>query len=138
MLQLDLIGLVLTIFVLGPQNILYTVLAILVHELGKIIALTFLTPQVETVVTGGILNTTIFKTAEPVLVSLVVTLAGPFFCLFMGLMFLGVNFKSFSPKQLGKLFNPFIRLERPWAAINLRLAFLSALISIIGLLDLKY
>lgn len=130
MLQIDIIGLIITIFFLGPQNILYIVLAIIVHELGRILSLLLLMPQLELMVTGGVLNIMIFKVPEPFIFSLLTILAGPFFCFLMGLICKGMNFRNFGFRQLNNLLNPFIKLKKPWAIINLRLALFSAIISL--------
>ncbi|HHV72675.1 MAG TPA: hypothetical protein GXX38_08725 [Clostridia bacterium] len=134
MLQLDLIGLFITLLFLGPQNIFYVFIAILIHEIGRLVFLILIKSPVEAVVTGGILNSTVLATAEPITISLLITLAGPFFCMITSLFIFRMKKKFL--KNINEFINPFCKLDNPWAVINFRFAILSTIFGIIKLLNI--
>lgn len=124
MLTIDIIGLSLSIFLIGLRYPHYVIAAALFHDIGMILMVLFFNGQVETVVTAGAFSS-IAVTKLDAIRSVVIAFSGPLVNYTFSALIGGTEFE-----KTANIFNPFARLRHPFAIINLRLAFLSFVVTL--------
>lgn len=121
MLALDIIGLVITILLVGPRYAHYVLIAAGIGELGRIMALLYVNARLDAVVAGGIFSGIDMQGVNAKLPILFVYFSGPLVNYFVGMAFGGLEKEKFV-----SLYNPFAVVRQPFAITNIRLAILSA------------
>lgn len=121
MLALDIIGLVITVFLVGLRYAHYVLLAAVLGETGRIMAILYMNIQPDAVVAGGIFGRMYLQGIHTQLAVVFIYFGGALTNFFIGMAFGGLEKERFA-----SLFNPFAVIKQPFAVINLRLAILAA------------
>lgn len=121
MLALDIIGLMITILLIGIRYTPYVLAAVVIGETGGILASLYLNAQLDTVVAGGIFSRIAFQGVNARLPVFFIYFGGPLINYFVGMACGGLE-----KEKLAGLINPFASLKHPFAVMNIRLAILSA------------
>ncbi|QJW48103.1 hypothetical protein HA075_21695 [bacterium BFN5] len=124
MVYIDLIGLVITILVIGIRYPHYGVAAVLIHEFGRVAMTVFLHGQVESVVTAGVFSTAVVSNSNFIMLALI-GFAGPLTNFIICSTSGGIAFE-----RTISLLDPRACLRNPFAVVNLRLALFSCLFNI--------
>lgn len=125
MLTIDIIGLTLTVLLIGLRYPQYVIFAAVFHELGRIIMVLFLHENIDSVVAAGIFGSTIVNNFKGSSMNLFITFSGPLANYIVSATAGGIEFE-----KTAHLLNPFAKLKYPFAVVNLRLAVVSLLINI--------
>lgn len=128
MIIVDFIGLLLTACLVGIRYPGYVVLAIIVHEAGRIFFALFFQGQIENIVVSGVFSATSVSQLPAGIKLSLVSFGGPLANYVLSSAIGGVEWE-----KTKDLINPFAILRHPIAVINLRFAITSFLISILRL-----
>lgn len=118
MVGIDLIGLLVTAFLVGPLLIAHVAAAALVQELGRLIVVLAAGGHVQSVMAGGVFG----RTGVSELTPAVALLAGPLIVFAVGLLSGGAT-----AINRPSLWLPWAKTDRPFAAACCRLAVLSTI-----------
>lgn len=125
MLTIDLIGLLLTIFVVSLRYPHYVLLATGIHELGQIFMIIAAHGQLDSIITAGVFGTMTLRPYDSSIVGGLLLFSG-------SLINYGVSYIAggivFEPTRC--LLNPLAKLKLPFSVVNFRLCILSCLIQI--------
>lgn len=121
MLALDIIGLIMTILLVGLRYTHYVLGAVLIGEAGRIFASLYVNAQLDTLVAGGIFSRVDIQGVNAKLSLLFIYFGGSLVNYFVGMAFGGLEKEKFA-----YLLNPFASVRHPFAVMNIRLAILSA------------
>lgn len=121
MLALDIIGLMITILLVGPRYVHYVLIAASMGEFGRIIVSLYVNAQLDAVVAGGIFSAMDIHGVNGKLPILLIYFAGSLVNYFVGMACGGLE-----KEKLACLFNPFAVVQNPFSIMNIRLAVLSA------------
>lgn len=121
MLIIDIIGLVFTVLLVGPQYLHYIVAAVVVGEAGRLLMLLYVGAQLETMVAGGVFDSITAHGAVGIRL-LLIYFGGVLFNYFIGMACGGIE-----QEKLINVLNPFALVKQPFAVINIRLAILSGI-----------
>ena len=126
MITVDFIGILITSCMVGIRYPGYLLLAVFVHEAGRIILAVFCQGQIDSIVVAGVFSATSVSHLSSGLKALLVSLGGPLANYVVSSAVGGVEWEKTS-----HLVNPFSALRHPLAVINLRFAAVSFFISIV-------
>lgn len=124
MLTLDVIGLIISVFLIGLRYAHYACIALVIGELGSIMMSLFVNVQVNTVVAAGIFSRMNVQGVNAGLPLFAIYFGGPLVNYFVGMAFSGPE-----KGHLARILNPFAKVRHPFAVTNIRLAALSILYS---------
>jgi len=119
MLEIDLVGLLVSVCLLGVRYPHYVLLATVINQVVQIIAVIFLHGTVSSVMAAGAFSAVTAKNLTP---SFGVVIGGAFANYMISALVGGTEYEKTSA-----LLSPFTRLKYPWAVINLRFAAVSLL-----------
>lgn len=122
MLTLDVIGLIISVFLVGLRYAHYACIAVVIGELGSIMMSLFVNARVDTVVAAGVFSRMNVQGVNAGLPLFIIYFGGPLVNYFVGMAFGGL-----AKGQFAKIVNPFAKVRHPFAVTNLRLATLSML-----------
>lgn len=120
MVQLDLIGVFITIFLAGPRYFFYVIIGSFLAEFARLAAAIILDAKIKWVVIGGFFG---MVKADSSLKALIL-FAGPIFCWIIGMVFNRGKKNSFSD-----LFDLYGALKNPFAIVMMRMSLVLTLIS---------
>ncbi|WP_378955543.1 hypothetical protein [Pelosinus sp. sgz500959] len=123
MLTIDLIGLLITIFMIGLRYPHYVLLATCIHELGRIFATIAIHGQLDSIVTAGVFGTMVINHYDSSLVGTLLLFSGSLANYIVSSITGGIVFDSTKC-----LLNPLANLKQPFSVINFRLCILSFLV----------
>lgn len=125
MILLDLLGLIISSFVLGPGYIIYVFFLSVLQETVRLMVALVVDAEIERVFISGIFGFTTFQGASAGDIrGMLIVLAGPLILLLVYKMTGGLGR---NPK--GAFFNPLMKVKKPLAMVSLRFALLSLLSS---------
>lgn len=124
MLNIDILGLFFTICLVGARYPHYVFGSALIHDTGRIVMTLLLNGQIDTVVTAGAFSSISVANLDAVK-GAVIAFSGPFINYTASAMLGGAELEKTT-----KILNPFSSLHYPLAVINLRLAFVSFIVTL--------
>lgn len=124
MVSLDVIGVFITIGLIGMRYPVHGMAAILIHELGRLVMAFFLDGRITEAVTAGAFSTIAVSNAD-MIGGILISLGGP-----VANFIICATAGSFTPERAGYLLNPAAKLSQPFAVVNFRLAVLSGLFNL--------
>ncbi len=125
MLTIDFAGLLFTICLVGLRYPHCVLGAAVIHDLGRILVALCLQGHIETIVTAGAFGAAGVSGLKAGWPGVAVAFGGP-----LVNYLVGANLGGTAGVKNARLFHPGAALSRPFAVINVRLALLSALVSI--------
>lgn len=128
MITVDFISLVITNCLVGIRYPGLVLLALLIHEAGKIIAVLFLENQVQGLVVAGVFSTTTLAPMSSDIPPILIALGGPAANYLASSLVGGVEWE-----KTKALYNPLAILEHPLAVVNFRFAIISLAICLVRL-----
>ena len=128
MITVDLIGILLTLCIVGARYPVHLVFAILIHEAGRVALALFFQGHIDTILVSGVFSATDVSQLSAEFTIGLVAFGGPMANYVLSLTIGGVEWE-----KTKDLLNPFSLLRHPFAVINLRFAAVSFVISIIRL-----
>lgn len=124
MLSIDLIGLMLTVLIVGVRYPHYVIVAAMIHELGRILMALFLHGEIEVILAAGAFGTTTVSNYSSSLTVVLIMLSGPLANYIIGAA------AGIQNDRMANLINSSAVLASPFAVINFRLAVMSILVSL--------
>lgn len=125
MILLDLLGLVISSFILGPGYIIYVFFLSVLQEAARLAVALAVDAQIEKVFISGIFGSTTFQgVSTQDLRGMAIVLAGPLILLLVYRIAGGLG-----RNPRGAFLNPLMRVKKPLAMVSLRFGLLSLLIS---------
>jgi hypothetical protein len=124
MVSIDILGIILSALFIGIRYPHIAFIAILTHEAGKIFMAILVHKQVNFIIAAGAFGTASFADVGNES-GILVMFSGALANFILASMIGGLEYE-----KTAHLFNPLISLRAPWTVINLRLALLSAVITI--------
>jgi len=121
MVAIDIIGLILTVLLMGPRYAHYILAAVVIGEVGRILMTLYVNAQLDALVAGGIMNGITFHGATGISL-LLIYFGGVIFNYFIGMACGGIE-----REKLTHVLNPFAVVKQPFAVVNIRLAILSGI-----------
>lgn len=125
MLAIDIIGLAMTICLVGLRYPHLVLGAAVIHDMGRIIMALFLHGNIETIVAAGAFGTADVSNLNSVFKNALIVLSGPLVNYMVSATIGGIE-----RERTVNLFNPCAVVKSSFAVINLRLAILSFLVNI--------
>jgi hypothetical protein len=125
MLTVDFAGLLLTIGIIGLRYPHYVLGAALIHDLGRLLMALLFQGRIETIIAAGAFGTAAVSGVKAAGGAFLIALGGP-----LANYLVGANLGGAAWEKTSCLLHPGAALKRPFAVINLRLALLSALVTI--------
>ncbi len=125
MVAIDMIGLILTICLVGVRYPHLVLLAALIHEFGRIVIAIILHGHIESVIAAGAFGSTIVSHQQGSLISALIIFGGPLANYIVSSTAGGIEFE-----RTAALLNSGACLKHPFAVVNLRLALVSVLVNI--------
>lgn len=125
MLAVDMIGLTMTICLIGLRYPHLVLGAAIIHDMGRVLMALFLHGNIETIVAAGAFGTADVSNLNSVLKNALIVLSGPLVNYMVSATVGGVE-----RERTGNLLNPCAVLTSSFAVINLRMAILSFLVNI--------
>ncbi|HWR54949.1 MAG TPA: hypothetical protein VN462_00455 [Negativicutes bacterium] len=122
MLTLDVIGLIISVFLIGLRYAHYACIAVVIGALGSIMMSLFVNAQVDTVVAAGVFSRMNIQGVNAGLPLFMIYFGGPLVNYFIGMACGGPE-----KGKLARIVNPFAKVRYPFAVTNIRLAILSML-----------
>ena len=122
MLAVDLIGLILTVCIIGFRYPHCVLGAAVIHDLGSVLTAVFLQGRVETIIAAGAFGTTTVSGVKAGLPVVAVALGGA-----MANYLAGASLGGAAWEKTSRLLNPGAALKHPFAVVNLRLAVVSSI-----------
>lgn len=122
MLILDVVGMIVSTFMVGLRYAHYVWAAAIIGAVGSVLASLFVNAQVDMVVAAGVFSRITVHGVNAGLPQFAQYFGGPLVNYFVGMACGGLEKEKF----WGKL-NPFARVSQPFAVINIRLAVLSVI-----------
>lgn len=124
MLTIDILGLSISVFLVGIRYPHYVMSAALVHDAGMILMTLFFNGQLETVVTAGAFSSVAAGSLDGIRTA-VIAFSGPLVNYALSALIGGSEFE-----KTASLLNSFAKLRHPAATINLRLAIVSFIVTL--------
>ncbi len=125
MIAIDIIGLFITVFLIGLRYPHYVLLAASIQELGKILMAIFLHGHIDTIIAAGAFgNTVVSNSNSNGIIDALIVFSGSLTNYIVSSTAGGVEFE-----KTGNLIASTACLKSPFAVINLRLAILSFLVN---------
>ncbi len=121
MLLIDMVGMLVTLFLTGLRYPQYVLLATLIHDLANIMAVFLLKRQIQSIVSAGAFGIAV-TSSDSGSPAFWILILGPLANYLAASAAGGISFE-----RTANLLNPFAKLRRPFAVINLRLAVFSLL-----------
>lgn len=122
MLAIDIIGLFITIIIIGIRYPHHVLIAAIVHEIGRVLMVLMVSGKVTLIIAAGAFGTNPGIDQYNWLMGSLIKISGPLanyiFCAATGGIYL---------ETLTNIVNPGAKLVNPFAVINLRFAFVSML-----------
>jgi hypothetical protein len=125
MLTVDFIGLLITVCLIGLRYPQYVLGAALVHDLGTIIVALFFQGRIDAIVAAGVFGTAAVSGVKAGAPAVLVAFGGP-----LANYIVSVGLGGAAWEKTSCLFHPGAALKQPFAVVNLRLAAISALVTI--------
>lgn len=125
MLMIDIIGLLVTILLIGFRYPHYVIFAAAIHEFSRIIMVLFLHGTIDSVVAAGIFGSTVVHNFKESSLNWLVIFSGPLANYIVSSTAGGIEFES-----TAHLINPLKKLTYPFAVVNLRFAIISLLVNL--------
>ncbi|CUH94061.1 putative membrane protein [Propionispora sp. 2/2-37] len=126
MIVVDFIGLVFTLCLVGLRYPHYALVAMFIHETGRILMAVFLHQKIDLVVAAGAFGKTVVGETAGSVVMACIALGGPLANYIISVVAGGIEYEKTT-----NLLNPAARLKCPVSVINLRLAVISFFLSLI-------
>ena len=127
MLSIDIVGLVISVCLVGIRYPHYAFAAAVINAIGQIIMVIFLTGNVEKIVTAGAFSSAAVTNLGG-LKTMLFTISGPLANFIISKFAGGIEFVS-----TNHIVNPTAMLKHPLAVINLRFAVISLVLSLFQL-----
>lgn len=124
MVSIDLIGLAVTLGIIGLRYPLYALAAAAIHEFGRLAMTVFLSGQVEAVVAAGAFSTTTVSDTDLITAALI-AFGGP-----LANFIIGATSGGLLSERTEHVIDPRSTLRNPFAVVNFRLALFSCLFNI--------
>lgn len=124
MLTIDIIGLSLSVLLIGIRYPHYVIAAALLHDAGMILMTLFFNGQLDTVVTAGAFSSITVSSLDGVRTA-AIAFSGPLVNYALSALIGGIEFE-----KSANILNTFAKLRHPMAIINLRLAISSFLVTL--------
>jgi len=125
MLAIDIIGLVMTVCLIGIRYPHFVLGAAIIHDMGRVVMALFLHGNIESIVAAGAFGSTDVSNLNSVLKNAVIILSGP-----LANYMVSATVGGIERERTINLFNPCATLQSSFAVINLRLAILSFLVNL--------
>jgi hypothetical protein len=125
MLTVDFIGLFITVCFIGLRYPHCVLGAAFVHDLGAIIAALFFQGRIDAIVAAGAFGTAAVSGVKAGAPAILVAFGGP-----LANYLVGASLGGAAWEKTAHLLHPGAALKQPFAVVNLRLAALSALVTI--------
>lgn len=125
MLSVDIIGIVITICLVGLRYPHYVFLAAIIHDVGRVLMTLFLHGSIQSIISAGAFGTTMaagIKSGSPVYL---IMFSGAIANYIVSATAGGIEFE-----KTRHIVNPFLAVKHPFAVVNLRLAILSLLVNL--------
>lgn len=129
MVVVDIVGLLFTVVLVGVRYPHYVLAAAMIHEVGRIAMTVFLHQHIELLVAAGAFGKTTVNNQETMLAAACIAVSGPLANYIVSAVVGGIEYE-----RGGTLLNPLARLKHPFGVVNLRLAVVSFVLSMIQLL----
>ncbi|SEO36086.1 hypothetical protein [Propionispora vibrioides] len=129
MVVVDIVGLLFTVVLVGVRYPHYVLAAAMIHEVGRIAMTVFLHQHIELLVAAGAFGKTTINNQETMLAAACIAVSGPLANYIVSAVVGGIEYE-----RGGTLLNPLARLKHPFGVVNLRLAVVSFVLSMIQLL----
>ncbi|SHI34303.1 hypothetical protein [Propionispora hippei] len=129
MVVVDIVGLLFTVVLVGVRYPHYVLAAAMIHEAGRIAMTVFLHQHIELLVAAGAFGKTTINNQETMLAAACIAASGPLANYIVSAVVGGIEYE-----RGGTLLNPLARLKHPFGVVNLRLAVVSFVLSMIQLL----
>lgn len=125
MFAIDLIGLLATIVLVGLRYPHYVLVAVCVHELGRIFTVIFLHAHLDYMITAGVFGTMAVSHHNSDALGLLLLFSGPLANYIASSIVGGIAFEPTT-----NLLNPLVNLRSPFAVVNFRLCIISCLMQL--------
>ncbi|MBP2642136.1 MAG: hypothetical protein H6Q67_23 [Firmicutes bacterium] len=124
MLTVDFIGLLFTLCLTGIRYPHYVLIAVVIHDVGRIMMALFFHGNIELILSAGAFGSAVADNMKSSWQPLLVTFSGPLANYIVSATVGGIEYEKTS-----HLFNPLMSAKHPFAVVNFRLAVLSAIVS---------
>ena len=125
MLAIDLVGLVITICLVGLRYPHYVFCAAVIHDVARVIMILFLHGNLETVVAAGAFGSTVAQGIKTGFPSLLVVFSGPLANYIISATTGGVEYE-----KTRAIVSPLASVRHPFAVVNLRMGILALLVNL--------
>lgn len=129
MLTVDYIGLLITVCIVGLRYPHCVLGAAVIHDLGRVLMAIILQGRIETIIAAGAFGSAAVGSIKAGWPAVLMAFSGP-----LANYLVSANLGGAVWENTSRLLNPGAVLNRPFAVINLRLAILSAVVTILQLI----
>lgn len=129
MLTVDIIGVIMTVLLVGLRYPLYVIIAGVIGDMGRLLMILCLHGHIQTIVEAGAFGVAHSGDVKSGIPALLVMFSGS-----MTNYLVSVATGGFGIEKNRKLMRPTARVQRPFAVINMRLAILSLAVNLWQLL----
>jgi len=125
MLTFDIVGLVVTVCLIGLRYPLYVLMASMINGLGQVVMILFLHGHIESVVAAGAFGSTVVSGVKSGGPTMLIIFAGTLSNYIVSAAAGGIEYE-----KNRHVLNPLSPVKHPFAVVNLRLALLTFLINL--------